>query len=637
MASSVEVEEVRRRTDIVDLVGAYVALKKAGHVFKGLCPFHNEKTPSFQVNPDRGTWYCFGQCSEGGDVFSFLQKIENLSFPEALERLASRAGITLTPFSPRAGSASYEPGVKDRLLAAVEAATQFYEETLTRAQVARDYLQRRAISAESQRRFRIGFAGDDSEALMRCLERRGIKPRDAVDAGVVVASDYGGYRDKLWGRVVFPIIDVQERPIAFGGRLMETIEGRPKYLNSAETMLFSKGRTLYGLWLARKAIAANEKAVVVEGYMDVVACHQAGFDNVVATLGTALTADHAALIKRYAPCVLLAFDADAAGMKAARKADVVFRSVDMETRMLQMPDGEDPDSLMREGRKERFEQALTGALKVTEFQLRKMVALANEQNLNPEERLTLFRREGLPLIRGEKSVSERQRYVGIVAPLHPYYFSMNSYAAEEQIQQEIEGRPPQLSPDARRERGNWRRNGNKEYSKGEYSRREFRGRDFSRPRSTEPAEAPTPPPRAAESAEKTVIRALVEGNRDIIGIIVSQLEPEDLVTPDFWKLILYLRDGAEPMEALRRIQTEDPGLHAAIARVAAEGDGALTTLSGETSPLNGPIIVGCMTELRERRLDRYEQDLRRRANEGDLQAQIELPIFIRRRKSSKVA
>jgi hypothetical protein len=251
--------------------------------------------------------------------------------------------------------------------------------------------------------------------------------------------------------------------------------------------------------------------------------------------------------------------------------------------------------------------------------------------------LEIFRREALPLIRGTQSVSERQRYIGIVAPLHPFYFTVNSRAAEEQIQQEIEGRLPHIAQEFNRDRANWRRSGNKEYSKGEYSRSPQTGRDYPRFKALAAHETPIAPPRAAFTAEKTVVRALVEGNPEIVGIIVNEIEADDFVTPDYWKLVQRLRAGTEPMVALRDLEAEDPSVYASIIRLAAEGDGGLATLNGDTVPLDAPIIRGCIAELRDRRLDQYEQDLRVRANEGDLQAQIELPNFIRRRKSTRMA
>src|SRR5579862_3221598 len=356
-----EIDLVRDRTDILHIVSFYVALKRAGRVWKGLCPFHNEKTPSFNVDPDLKRWHCFGQCSEGGDVIKFLQKVDNLTFGEALERLAIQAGVTLAPLrkdgsrrrssegSPEQAEDS-EVSERERLFAAAECAARFYEETLARSSEAREYLQKRAIAHEAQKQFRLGYAGEDWDGLARFLSRQGVSVQDAVTAGLLVATDKKSYYDKLRGRIVFPILDAQERVIAFGGRLMEAVEGRPKYLNSAETPLFTKGRALYGLWRARKAIAASGQAIVVEGYMDVIAAHQAGIENVVAALGTSLTEHHAQILGRFAQRALLSFDADAAGLKAAQRASQIFSARDIETRMLDLPEGEDPDSLLRAGR-----------------------------------------------------------------------------------------------------------------------------------------------------------------------------------------------------------------------------------------------------------------------------------------------
>jgi DNA primase len=329
---------------------------------------------------------------------------------------------------------------------------------------------------------------------------------------------------------------------------------------------------------------------------------------VIATLGTALTEEHAALIKRYAPRVLLAFDADAAGVKAARKAEAIFKTAGMETRMLEMPEGEDPDSLLRGGKRAQFEEAVRSALKVTEFHLRRLVAQAELQNADEEARLDLFRREALPMIRGTQSVSERQRYIAIVAPLHPFYFTVNSRAAEEQIQQEVEGRSGAAPQYFSRNRENWRR--------------------------TPPValEAPVAPPRAALTAEKMIVRALIEGDPEVSEIIMSDIEAEDLVTADYWKLIQRLRGGGKPMDVLRDLEAEDSALYASVVRLSAEADGNLSTHKGDSMPLDAPIIRGCLAELRNRRVDLYEQELTKRANEGDLQSQIELTDLVRRRK-----
>jgi len=373
MADRSDIDEVRTRTDLVSVVERYVTLKRAGRQLKGLCPFHQEKTPSFVVSPEIGYWKCFGSCGEGGDVFKFVQKIENLTFPEALERLALQSGVTLTRRAPRAESggtggdvpAPSEAGQKDRLRYINGLALRFYRDVLARSPMARDYLQDRGIAHAAQESFQLGFAADEWDGLCRFLTRSGISLADAEKAGLVTVGERGAF-DKMRGRLVFPILDVHERPIAFGGRLVgEAKPNQPKYWNSPETPLFSKGKEMYGLWRARKAIAAKGEAVVVEGYTDVIACHQAGFENVVATLGTSLTEEHVQTLARLASVVLLAFDADSAGLKAASRAAQIFEAQEVDVRVLDMPEGEDPDSLLKLGKRRVFEQAMENALPLT--------------------------------------------------------------------------------------------------------------------------------------------------------------------------------------------------------------------------------------------------------------------------------
>lgn len=623
MSNSNDVEEIRRRADLVDVIGTYVTLKRAGNVYKGLCPFHNEKTPSFQVNPDRGLWYCFGQCSEGGDVFKFVQKIENLTFRETLERLASRVGYVLTDTRPSAAEA---PGQKDRWYRALDLAAKFYEDTLKVSDLATGYLERRQVGFEAQKAFRIGYAGEDSDAIFRFLSRNGVTSDDAVACGIVIATDYGAFRDKLWGRVVFPIFDANDRPIAFGGRLMESIEGRPKYLNSAETALFHKGRTLYGLSKARKAIAATGEAIVVEGYMDVVACHQAGFENAIATLGTALTDDHAGMLKRYAKRVLLAFDADAAGMKAAAKANAIFKNVDIETRMLDMPEGEDPDSILRAGQRAQLEKAISSALPVTEFHLRKLIQRTDLSSLTDDERLGLFRREALPLIKATGSVMERERYMRIVAPLHPHFVDGNAMA-EDRIREEIDGPAQQLTGRPFQPRGDWKPGGKQE-NRDRFPRR------FEQPRQSDPV---IPPPQAVVTAEMVILKALLSGLGEPTEVILSDLQEEDLLTPGYWAFVDLIRAGHKPTDALRHLENVNREVYDSIIRIAAGETDGMSTMKGETIPLEAQAIRDCIRELRDRRLDVYERALREKVKLGDVDAQRELPEFIRRRKGSRAA
>ncbi|MBV9849213.1 MAG: DNA primase [Armatimonadetes bacterium] len=421
MADRSDIDEVRRRTDLVSVVEKYVTLKRAGKGLTGLCPFHQEKTPSFHVSPEIGRWKCFGQCNESGDVFKFVQKIENLTFPEALERLALHAGVTLTRPAPPglgAGGAARPAGdERERLYRINALALRFYRGILAKTPPALEYLRGRGIAHAAAEAFALGYAPDAWDMLAAHLARQGVDLADAERAGLVGKSERGSHFDKMRGRLVFPIFDVQDRPIAFGGRLLGTAgPGAPKYWNSPETPVFSKSRTLYGLGRARKAIASEGRAVVVEGYTDVVAAHQAGFENVVATLGTALTEEHVKILARLAPVVLLAFDADSAGLKAAFRAAEIFEAQDVEVRVLGLPEGEDPDSLLHAGRRSDFERAMDEAMPLVQYRLERLIRKSDTGTEGG--RLALFKK-ALPVLASVPSVIEREQYVKRLAPYHP--------------------------------------------------------------------------------------------------------------------------------------------------------------------------------------------------------------------------
>ena len=324
---------------MAEIVGETVALKRAGTIMKGLCPFHAEKTPSFIVTPDRETWHCFG-CGEHGDIFTFLMRRDGLDFRESLGRLAERAGVEL---SERTAS---EDRRKRRLREALEAAITFYRQVLLdahQAERARAYLADRGFSEDTLERFAIGYALNNWEALTKRLRAKGFTDREMTDAGLAKPSTRGGVYDAFRGRIIIPIRDVSGRAIGLGGRIMPDAEG-PKYLNSPATALFDKSRTLYGIDLAKAAIRREKLAVIVEGYTDVMAAHQAGFENVVASLGTALTAGQVELANRYADAVALAYDVDLAGEAATQRGLLEELGPVVSTvRVIRIPAGKDPD------------------------------------------------------------------------------------------------------------------------------------------------------------------------------------------------------------------------------------------------------------------------------------------------------
>jgi DNA primase len=343
-ASSGIVAEIKSKLPVGDIVGETVVLKRAGTILKGLCPFHAEKTPSFIVTPERETWHCFG-CGEHGDIFTFVMRRDGLDFREALSRLAERAGVELS--ARTAG----EDRRKRRLREALEAAIAWYREVLlqaNQAEKAREYLAERGLTAATLERFGIGYAPNTWEALSKRLRAKGFSDAELTDAGLASASTRGGVYDRFRGRIIIPIRDASGRAIGLGGRILPGAEG-PKYLNSPATVLFDKSRTLYAIDLAKSAIRREKLAVIVEGYTDVMAAHQAGFENVVASLGTALTAGQVELANRYADAVALAYDVDLAGEAATQRGLLEELGPDVvnKVRVISVPEGKDPDELIR--------------------------------------------------------------------------------------------------------------------------------------------------------------------------------------------------------------------------------------------------------------------------------------------------
>lgn len=364
MTSSGIAAEIKTKLSVVDVVGETVTLKRAGTAFKGLCPFHAEKTPSFIVSPDRETWHCFG-CGEGGDIFTFLMRRDGLDFREALTRLAERAGVELSERTAR------EDRLKRRLREALEAAIAWYREVLLQtpqAEAARAYLGERGFSDETLERFSIGYAPNTWEALSKRLIGRGFTTAELIGAGLAGSSNRGGVIDKFRGRIMIPIRDASGRPVGLGGRIMPGSDG-PKYLNSPAGPLFDKSSTLFGIDLARAAVRREKLIVIVEGYTDVMAAHQAGFANVVASLGTALTHGQIELATRYADAVALAYDVDLAGEAATQRGLLEELGPDQsvtKVRVVRIPAGKDPDELIRSD-PEAWRQAVATAKPVIEY------------------------------------------------------------------------------------------------------------------------------------------------------------------------------------------------------------------------------------------------------------------------------
>jgi len=349
------VEEVRDLSDIVDVVGDYVRLKKRGSNFVGLCPFHTEKTPSFNVNPGLGIFKCFG-CGEGGDVFSFVSQVEGLSFPETVRLLADRVGVVL----PEEDSPGNEASENESIYHALRFAARFFYKSLSseNASAAREILKQRGILPESVKTFGIGFAPDGWDQLMTEASKAPIDVDILEKAGLVIGrKDGSGHYDRYRYRLIFPIFSHVGKVLGFGGRIIRE-EDEPKYINSPETTVYSKGRVLYGLYHAKNAIRSREEAILVEGYTDVISLYQAGVQHVVASSGTALTPDQVAALGRYAKTIVLLYDADKAGLRAAlRGIDLILKS-GLIPYAVRLPDGEDPDSYVRSNGGSAFEAYL---------------------------------------------------------------------------------------------------------------------------------------------------------------------------------------------------------------------------------------------------------------------------------------
>lgn len=361
------IEEVRSRSDVVDIIGQYVGLKKKGNTYFGLCPFHNEKTGSFSVSPHKQMYYCFG-CGAGGNVFTFLMNYENMSFPEALQMLADRAGIEL----PKEEMSKEERVRQDKRSQILEinkkAAGYFY--SLLRSphgEHALRYFEGRALSNETMQKFGLGYSDKFSDDLYKYLRSEGYTDEILKESGLVTIDERGG-KDKFWNRAMFPIMDANNKVVAFGGRVMG--DGEPKYLNSPETLIFNKSKTLYGLYLARRT--RRKQMILCEGYMDVIALHQAGFDNAVASLGTALTSGHAGMLKRYTDEVYLSYDSDGAGQKAALRAIPILKEAGITCKIINMSPHKDPDEFIKALGADAYQERIDKAENSFMYEIRQM-------------------------------------------------------------------------------------------------------------------------------------------------------------------------------------------------------------------------------------------------------------------------
>ena len=410
------IEEVRAANDIIDVIGNYVNLKRRGASYQGLCPFHHEKTPSFSVTPDKQIFHCFG-CGVGGNVIRFIMKIENIGFTEAVEFLADRANITLPTYDQTVGSISQEE-LKRRQEAKYEmyeinkAAGRFFYENIEKSNVAQRYIVERRIEPKTVAKFGLGYALADN-GLSKHLLSLGFKEENILATGLVGKSDRGILYDKFKERFMFPIFDIRKRLIAFGGRTLESkasmkAKGIPKYVNSPENLIYSKGHHLYGLNLAKGDNRKLKRILVVEGYMDVISPHQAGITNVVASLGTALTEQQGRLLRRYAEEVVLSYDSDEAGQKAKLRGIEIMQALDVPVKVLKMDGAKDPDEYIIKYGPERFEKLVENSISPVEY---KVDMLKKDYNLNDTSQKIIFLTKMAEILSKEDNIIERDVYV----------------------------------------------------------------------------------------------------------------------------------------------------------------------------------------------------------------------------------
>ncbi|MBU6370825.1 MAG: DNA primase [Patescibacteria group bacterium] len=401
---SSSVEQIKERLRIEDVIGGYVKLERAGASLKARCPFHSEKTPSFFVSPERGGYYCFG-CGAKGDIFTFVERFENVDFVGALKILAERAGVTLERFSEKTDDG------RSRLYALLEAATFFLERNLSGEDIPLEYLKNRGLTEKTIKDWRLGYVRDEWRSISDYLSGKGFSDDEIMRAGIT-KTEKGSTYDRFRGRIMFPIFDAAGRTIAFSGRIMHDDGKSAKYLNSPQTELFDKSKVLYGYDRAKQPIRKFDFSILVEGQMDLLLAHQAGFTNTVAVSGTALTADHLALLRRITPKIIMTFDGDRAGAKAAERGWALALASGMEVKIAALPDGLDPADVILKDR-EIFKSALVHAVHLVDFLLGRIEA----EKLDAKKLWTRIRSDVLPYIAMLASETEKARYVGTIADI----------------------------------------------------------------------------------------------------------------------------------------------------------------------------------------------------------------------------
>lgn len=595
-------EEIRQRTDLVELIGRTVQLRKAGRNFTGLCPFHQEKTPSFHVDPAAQTFKCFG-CGVGGDCFTFVERYENLSFVEAAEFLAKRAGLEFTRRGREAATERRNPLYELNAMAC-----GYYQKQLEAHPHALQYLRSRGLNDETIRQFQLGFAPNRFDALTGFLIVRRADLKTAEQAGLIRSGSGGDHFDLFRNRVLFPIFDEMDRIVGFGGRAMG--DDTPKYLNTGDTPIFTKSRLLYGISRARREIGAQGRTLLMEGYLDVIAAHQAGFTNAVATLGTALTEEHAKKLARLAPEAVLVYDGDAAGIKATLRAGELLEQAEIRVRVAALPPGEDPDSLLRSGRHDLFAKCLRESVGRIEYLLDRVTADTDQTTADGR---ALLLRKIVAVLATVPSASERDIYMERVWRFHPAA-AHSPTQAKQQMHADIlaflERRGTKTSP--------------REAAVSQTGHRRDRWQTTSPQQPAPPASGPAkpaPPPRisAVERAERELVLALADPVwREKVLDFVKQ---EDFTTPAaqhaYHFASIYrerLRTSGMSFQTLVRMEADAESAEQVLnllqdSMAIVEKQSVSETLEEQLGSMTDAVLQQCAATLRRHQLELLKQKI----------------------------
>lgn len=504
------IEEVRQNNDIVDIISQYVHLTRKGRNYFGLCPFHNEKSPSFSVSPDRQIFHCFG-CGVGGNVYTFLMKIEGITFREALEQLAERANIQLPTLENNADTAREE--LKAKVYKVNEFTAEFYHQNLYKpvAKIAQEYVKKRRMNTETLEAYKIGYSGKFDE-LYKALKSQGFGEKEILESGLVNKNDNGTYIDRYRNRLMFPICDARGKVIAFGGRVLD--DSKPKYINSPENIVYSKGRHLFGLNVAKKDSA--KKILIVEGYMDVISLHQRGITNVVGALGTALTEQQGWLLRRTTEQVILGFDADGAGQTAIARSMEILQKMGCDMRVLQIEGAKDPDEFIVKFGEGRFKLAIDNAISLVEFKVKNLKKELNLENTGDKIK---FLNEIAKILSKVENTMEREIYIEKIAK--GYNISKEAIYAE--VNKLIYS-------------------GVKEYKKLQNQNREIR--HITREQKDKGVIDET-----LKRRENTIIALLLDANTNIFKKIKEHIKPEDFKDEINRKIAKQLYEELEKSDA----------------------------------------------------------------------------------------